>query len=160
MSKTKVIEFLLNMGDGGAETLVKDYVLLLDKNQFDVTVVVLHDIVDSANLQRLKDHNVDVIALSSQEDVLKKIWHAVFWKRKQETLDSQMVMEKPVLPGATEEKQGVLQACRHYLRNLYFGLKFLRIVKKTGADVRIVNFDAGRKSVQNRTDCLAVALAE
>ena len=41
MAKTKVIEFLLTMGDGGAETLVKDYALLMDREQFDVTVVVM-----------------------------------------------------------------------------------------------------------------------
>ena len=37
--KKKVIEYIGRMQDGGAETLVKDYALLLDKDKFDVTVV-------------------------------------------------------------------------------------------------------------------------
>ena len=52
MEKVKVIEFIQSMGDGGAETLVKDYALLMDRERFEVTVVVQHDVEDSANIQR------------------------------------------------------------------------------------------------------------
>lgn len=135
MAKTKVIEFMLNAGDGGAETLVKDYALLMDREQFDVCVVVMHEIEDSANLQRLKEHNIPVIALSSQNDVLKTIWRKVFWKREQSVLTSEDVKEKPVLPETMEENQGIIRIIRHYLRNLYFGLRFLKVVRQTKADV-------------------------
>jgi len=141
MAKTNVIEFMLTAGDGGAETLVKDYALLMDKEQFAVTVVVLHDIEDSANLQRLKDNNIPVIALSSRNDILKKIWHKVFWKRNQEILDSEDMKENPVLPGTMQETQGIIRTCRHYLRNLYFGLRFMKVVKQTGADVVHAHLD-------------------
>ena len=135
MAKTKVIEFMLNAGDGGAETLVKDYALLMDREQFDVSVVVMHEMEDSANLQRLKEHNIPVIALSSQDDILKKIWRKVFWKRQQRVLTSEDVKEKPVLPNTMEEKQGAIRIVRHYLRNLYFGLRFLKVVRQMKADV-------------------------
>lgn len=135
MAKTKVIEFLLTMGDGGAETLVKDYALLMDQKQFDVTVVVMHDMADSANLQRLKDQEIPVIPLSSEDSLLKRIWHRLFWKRNQQMVDSETIKENPVLPGAMEEQTGAIHTLRHYVRNLYFGLRFVRIVRKTGASV-------------------------
>lgn len=135
MTKTKVIEFMLNAGDGGAETLVKDYALLMDREQFDVSVVVMHEMEDSANLRRLKEHSIPVIALSSKDDILKKIWRKVFWKRQQNVLTSEDVKEKPVLPGTMEEKQGIVRLFSHYLRNLYFGLRFWKVVRQTKADV-------------------------
>ena len=78
MEKVKVIEFIQSMGDGGAETLVKDYALLMDKERFDVTVVVLHDIRDSANYRFLIQNGIPVYALSSQEDPLKMLWRKLF----------------------------------------------------------------------------------
>ena len=141
MPKTKVIEFMLNAGDGGAETLVKDYALLMDKDRFEVTVVVLHDIADSANLQRLREGGIPVIALSSQDDLLKRIWHKIFWKKNREVIDSDAVKEQPVLPGTVQEKKGMIRTCRHYLRNLYFGLRFVRVVRRTGATVVHAHLD-------------------
>lgn len=135
MAKTKVIEFILTMGDGGAETLVKDYALLMDRDRFDVTVVVMHDMADSANLQRLRDHGISVIALSSENGILKRIWRRLFWKREQQVIDSEMVKEAPVLPGTMEENTGWIHTLRHYLRNLYFGLRFVQVARQTGADV-------------------------
>ena len=35
MSKTNIIEFVTSLQDGGAETLVKDYALLMDKARFE-----------------------------------------------------------------------------------------------------------------------------
>lgn len=135
MAKTKVIEFILTMGDGGAETLVKDYALLMDREQFDVTVVVMHDMADSANLQRLKDHGITVIPLSSENSLLKRIWHSLFWKREQQVVDSETVKDNPVLPGTMEENTGKIHTLRHYVRNLYFGLRFVDVVRRTGARV-------------------------
>ena len=39
MKKIKLVEFIGRIQDGGAETLVKDYALMLDKEQFDVTIL-------------------------------------------------------------------------------------------------------------------------
>ena len=140
MEKVKVIEFIQSMGDGGAETLVKDYALLMDKERFDVTVVVQHDVEDSANIRRLQEQGIPVIPLSAQDDLLKRIWRRIFWK-KQEAVVSEDVKERPVLPGETYEQAGFLRCCRNRVRNLYFGLKFLRIVKKTGATVVHAHLD-------------------
>ena len=99
MEKTKVIEFIQTMGDGGAETLVKDYALLMDKEQFEVTVVVQHGMENSANLQRLKENNIRILELSSRDDLLKKVWHSIFWRKERSAVQTEDVQEKPVLPG-------------------------------------------------------------
>ena len=129
MEKVKVIEFIQSMGDGGAETLVKDYALLMDKQRFDVTVVVLHDIRDSANYRFLTENGIPVIALSSQEDPLKKLWRKLF-----PVSEMDMPTEEDPTKGV-QEVRGTFGKLKSLARNLYFGSKFLAIVKKTGATV-------------------------
>ena len=129
MEKVKVIEFIQSMGDGGAETLVKDYALLMDKERFDVTVVVLHDIRDSANYRFLMENGIPVIALSSQEDPLKKLWRKLF-----PVSEMDMPTEEDPTKGV-QEVRGTFGKLKSLARNLYFGSKFLAIVKKTGATV-------------------------
>jgi len=135
MSKTNVIEFVLTLGDGGAETLVKDYAILMDKERFDVTVVVLHALEDSANLQRLREYGISVVALSAEGDVLKKIWRSLFRPTNVEllpdTVEEQMV---------AEERTG-LRKIVSKLRNLFFGLKLLKIVHQKKADVIHAHLD-------------------
>lgn len=129
MEKVKVIEFIQSMGDGGAETLVKDYALLMDKERFDVTVVVLHDIRDSANYRFLIQNGIPVYALSSQEDPLKKLWRKLF-----PVSETDMPTEEDPKKGV-QEAGGTFGKLKSLARNLYFGIKFLAILKKTGATV-------------------------
>ena len=141
MKKTKVIEFIQSVGDGGAETLVKDYALLMDRERFDVTVLVLHEVEDSANLRRLRENGVPVIALSSKNDLLKK-----WWRRNVTPIAPELTADKVVgqtqrskVTGKTQMpasgKKNIFRKGMHYLRNLFFGLKLLKIVKDTGATV-------------------------
>ena len=74
MSRVKVAEFITNMGDGGAETLVKDYMLLLDKDQFDACVVTCFDKKNTANLRRLKEKGICVISLDPGKNFFYKVW--------------------------------------------------------------------------------------
>ncbi|MDO4197493.1 MAG: glycosyltransferase [Erysipelotrichaceae bacterium] len=63
MPKKKLIEFIGRIQDGGAETLVKDYALLLDKDLFDVTVMCL-DYKKSSNVYKtLIENNVKIECL-------------------------------------------------------------------------------------------------
>lgn len=141
MSKVKVIEYITSLADGGAETLVKDYALLMNKEQFEVTVVVVHDMDGTANWERLREGGISIVALSSQNDVLKRIWRRIFWRKEQTVIDSKDVQEKPVLPGDTYEKPSALRRCRNYIRNLFFGIRFLRVLKQTGATVVHAHLD-------------------
>lgn len=62
MTKKIKLIFLINeISDGGAETLVKDYVLNLDKNSFDVSVVTdMRSDVYSANYHFLKEKKIKI----------------------------------------------------------------------------------------------------
>ena len=71
--KTKVIEYIGRIQDGGAETLVKDYALTLDKDKFDV-YVVCRDVVKSSNVYKvLKDNNVKLISMYRDFDIPERL---------------------------------------------------------------------------------------
>ena len=74
MPRTKVVEFITNMGDGGAETLVKDYMLLLDREKIEVCAVICFDDADSANLRRLRERNISVISLDPGRNLFYRVW--------------------------------------------------------------------------------------
>lgn len=61
-----------SMADGGAETLVKDYCLLFDRNKFEPVVLVDWIIKKSANYRRLKDSGVRIISLYPS--------YSLFWR--------------------------------------------------------------------------------
>lgn len=129
MEKVKVIEFIQSMGDGGAETLVKDYALLMDKERFDVTVVVLHDIRDSANYRFLTENGIPVFALSSRDDLLKKLWRKLF-----PVSETDMPTEEDPTKGI-QESAGFFGKLKSWARNQYFGRRFLKILRQTDATV-------------------------
>ena len=47
MEKVNVLEFITSMGEGGAQNLVKDYALNIDKSMFDVRILCLYPMLDS-----------------------------------------------------------------------------------------------------------------
>lgn len=53
-NKIKVLHYITSLNDGGAETLVRNYALLADREHFDVRIMVLRLYGDSANLDILK----------------------------------------------------------------------------------------------------------
>ncbi len=62
--KVKVIEYLEgSLSDGGAETLIKDYCTLIDKNSFEPLVLVDFIFPESANYKRLENENVKIVSL-------------------------------------------------------------------------------------------------
>lgn len=82
MKKCKVIEYLEgSLSDGGAETLVKDYVLGLDGEIFEPIVLVDWIFPESANYKRLKNSNVRIITLYPRYSIF---WRAInkFFRKK------------------------------------------------------------------------------
>jgi len=82
-----VIEFITTgMGDGGAETIVKDYALLLDKSKYRVVIVTIGKLdLSSANYNRLQQAGVEMISLDEGRRIRKswiarKIWNRFFYK--------------------------------------------------------------------------------
>lgn len=71
--KCVVIEYLEgSLSDGGAETLVKDYVLFLDKTLFKPIILVDWVFKEAANYQRLKNAGIEIISFYPK--------YSVFWR--------------------------------------------------------------------------------
>ena len=83
-----VLQYIGALGDGGAETLVKDYALLLNKDKFRVMLLTIFPPDgSSANSIILKENNVPVISLYKGNTFLIKILRRVTGK----TLDAWML---------------------------------------------------------------------
>ena len=71
--RIRVIEYLEgSLSDGGAETLVKDYALLIDRKRFEPYILVDWIFTDSANYSRLKDTDVKLVSLYPS--------YSIFWR--------------------------------------------------------------------------------
>lgn len=73
--KCKVAHFVGQISDGGAETLIKDYALLLDKDRFNVFIIVLRRETESANDQILQEAGVKIIPIYTSMSVPYRIFH-------------------------------------------------------------------------------------
>jgi glycosyltransferase involved in cell wall biosynthesis len=73
MTKTKVVHFIETLYQGGAETLVKDYALLLDKSKFDITILCLRRTY-SPYETLLKNAGIKVIFISDFFGSKKTVW--------------------------------------------------------------------------------------
>ena len=60
----KVFQLISSMNIGGAETMVKDYALLLDKNEIELKIIAMDKCYNSANEQVLKAHGIEIIYLT------------------------------------------------------------------------------------------------
>ena len=60
MEKIKVVEFITSLGEGGAQSLVKDYAMMLNKEQFDVSVFCIFPIFESGPGQLVKQNKIVV----------------------------------------------------------------------------------------------------
>ena len=61
--KRRVIEFITSMGEGGAQSIVKDYVQYLNKESFEVIVFCLFPMLNSGPGQLLKKSGTTTIAV-------------------------------------------------------------------------------------------------
>ena len=78
MERIKVIEYISNMGDGGAETLVKDYVRLIDRKRFDPVVVVLYGGGTSANRRIIEENHIPINEVFPKLNLFVRIWKKMF----------------------------------------------------------------------------------
>lgn len=69
----KIAEFIGSIQDGGAETLVKDYALMLDKNKFDIVVIVLRRSLNTANDKILADNGIKIVPICKSNFILFKV---------------------------------------------------------------------------------------
>ncbi len=80
-----VIEYIVSLGDGGAETLVKDYALLIDKEKFNIIIAIKRPCETSANYKILKGNNIHIEVLQNGtffSKLLNKILKEKFYSLK------------------------------------------------------------------------------
>lgn len=131
---TNVIELITGFADGGAETLVKDYALMLDRTKFDVTVLTLFPPEDSANTQRLNEGGIAIESVFPSRNLFYRMINRlcrkkfVSWrlkriikKKKADVLHVHMSLLKYVAPIADyiKESTRVLYTCHSFPRDFF-----------------------------------------
>ena len=120
--KTKVVEFIGRIQDGGAETLVKDYALLMDQDRFDVTVLCEDYRPDSTNYKTLKEHGVKIVTMYEKSFFFNKVFARLFGKRYVAGLFRKAIRElKPDVLHAHLEVLEIL----YYARDVLDGIRLL-----------------------------------
>lgn len=85
--KTNIVEYITGLQEGGAETLVKDYAMLLNSDLFNVIVVTNNPNLDNyENYQILRDAGANIISIYEKPKVfpnrmLEILWNRLFHKR-------------------------------------------------------------------------------
>lgn len=81
MKKTKLVEFIGRIQDGGAETLVKDYALMLDKEKFDVTVLCEDYRPNCTVYRTLVENNVKIVTMYEKSFFVNKVLARLLGKK-------------------------------------------------------------------------------
>ena len=118
--KTKVIEYIGRIQDGGAETLVKDYALTLDKDKFDV-YVVCRDIVKSSNVYKtLIENNVNILSMYHDFDIPDRALARIIGPK---------YVSNKLIKVIDDIKPDVIHAHLECLETLYYAKKTLNGIK-------------------------------
>jgi len=117
--KTKVIEFMSSLNDGGAETLVKDYACLLDKEIFDVCIVCIYPLTDTANYKRIRDENIRTIYIYKSHSIINRFSRKIFGKWYiPYSLKKIINVEKPNVIHIHLAQLKYIQRCKKALNNI------------------------------------------
>ena len=73
--KCRVVEFIANMSDGGAQALIRDYARLIDKEKFEMYIVTIYPSPQSANYALAKQYGAKVISLYKKYGIIEKLFN-------------------------------------------------------------------------------------
>lgn len=79
MKKVKVMEFIPMLNDGGAETLVVNYGLMMDRKSFEPVIVLIHNKQNTANFKRING-KVRTVSVYKTNSFVKKIMYRLIGK--------------------------------------------------------------------------------
>lgn len=79
--KTKVIEFIRDLSDGGAETLVKEYVKLIDKQKFVLYVLTIRNFTNTAVYKQIREQGIEIISIYPKWNLAIKLFNKLFGKK-------------------------------------------------------------------------------
>ena len=120
--KKKLVEFIGRIQDGGAETLVKDYALLLDSDLFDITILCEDYRPDSYNYKTLVKNNVNIVSMYEKSFFINKVLARIFGKKYVAMLFKKAIRDiKPDIIHCHLEVLEIL----YYAREVLDGIKLL-----------------------------------
>lgn len=76
--KTKVLQFVSSLNDGGAETLIKEYVTNLNKEKFAAKVVAIFDAKETATTRAIKAAGIEIITVFEQYGIVERVINHCF----------------------------------------------------------------------------------
>ena len=117
--KTKIIEYVGRMQDGGAETILKDYALMLDKDKFDVTVVCEDYKKGSANYRILNENGIKCVYTYGKFDYTCRALARIIGPQFKARLLKKVIDEiKPDIIHIQLESLDVIRCLSNYLKNV------------------------------------------
>ena len=160
MKKIKLVEFIGRLQDGGAETLVKDYALMLNKEQFDVTILC-EDYKPESNVYRtLKKNGVKIITMYEPSFFIHKVITRLFGKQHVAKLFKRVIKDlKPDIIHAHLELLEVLYYARNSLEGIELFFTCHNPPEKLIGDERPKERDACRYLIDHN-DLHIIALHE
>ena len=123
MRRIKLVEFIGRIQDGGAETLVKDYALMLDKEKFDVTILCEDYKKESNVYKTLVRNDVKIVTMYEPSFFFYILITRLFGKRHVARLFEKAIKDlEPDIIHAHLELLEVLYYARNSLEgiNLFF----------------------------------------
>ncbi len=81
MSKTKIVEIIESLSDGGAQSIVKDYACLINKDEFDIVIYTIYPCEYSANYRQVVDAGVKIVSVYESYGLISKVLNRLY-KRK------------------------------------------------------------------------------
>lgn len=149
MGRYKVVEFVHGLSDGGAETLVKEYVRLIDKTAFDPMVLVQQFNHHSTNEKEVRGLGVKVLPICSDSYVQKLLFH---FFRKEYTINSLKSILRDTQPDVLHVHGQLL----HYLAEISEELKQIKLFytchsvpERYFTGEHKAEFDAAKKLIKN-----------
>lgn len=131
--KTNIIEFITNLSDGGAENLVKDYSILIDKERFNVSIVTIRNYTDTAVYKTLIKNGIDIIPVYPKWNLFIRIynkflgyWHinrrlkTIFKERNAEVIHAHLYTLKYIFRIRKQLKNVRLFYTCHNIPKVYF----------------------------------------
>lgn len=73
MAKTKVIQIIESLSDGGAQSIVKDYATLINKEQFELVIFTIYPCTYSANYKQVEAVGIKVYSVYKTYNIISKI---------------------------------------------------------------------------------------
>ena len=81
MKRNTIVEFIHELGDGGASALVKDYSLLLKKDGFKVVVLVVFPEFNAVTFQTLLENGIEIRSVFKTKNIINRFKNKFFDKR-------------------------------------------------------------------------------